>query len=65
MGYGRFDADEYRLRIMLYSDAELIEAGKSASPGANKWVDPVTKMHSESKYELCKQEWRRRHPKTA
>jgi len=63
MGCGRFDADEYRARIMKYSDEELIQAGKNCSPASNRWADPMTKMHNEAKYNLCQEEWLRRHRK--
>ena len=60
MGFAKFDTGEYTLRIMLYSDEELIKAGKNCSPDASRGCDPMTKQHNAIKYELCKKEWRRR-----
>jgi len=35
-----------------------------ASSAASRWLDAMTQQLNASKYELCKQEYRRRHPKT-
>jgi len=63
MNYGFFDAEGFRRRLQGLTDAELITTGKSVSPAASRWADPVTRDHNEKKYELCKLEWQRRHPK--
>ena len=63
MRYGPFNAQAFRLHIVLFSDAELIVEGKKAAPDKSRWGDPVTISHNAEKYEPCKQEWRRRHPK--
>ena len=63
MNYGYFDAEGFRQRIQGLTDAELIATGKGVAPGASRSHDPVTIEHNARKYELCKEEWRKRHPK--
>jgi hypothetical protein len=65
MAYGSFDAELFRRGLMNYTEAELIKLGRSVSSAASRWLDPMTQQMNASKYELCKQEWRRRHPKVA
>jgi hypothetical protein len=62
MNYGFFDAEGFRRRLQGLTDAELISTGQAVSPAASRWIDPVTQNQNEKKYELCKLEWRRRHP---
>ncbi len=49
--------EEFRRRLMGYSEAELIKLGRSCSS-----ADPMTKSENAEKYKLCRDEWRRRHP---
>jgi hypothetical protein len=49
---------------MDYSDRELIKMGKACAPSQWLIADPMTKSENATKYELCRQEWRR-HPKPA
>jgi hypothetical protein len=65
MGYGSFNADQFRHQLMNYTEEELIELGKSVSSAASRRLDPTTQQLNASKYELCRQEWRRRHPTKA
>jgi hypothetical protein len=65
MTLGTFDADQFRRQLTNYTEAELIKLGRSISSAASRWLDPVTQRMNASKYELCRQEWRRRHPKSA
>lgn len=61
MNYGFFDAEGFRRRLQSLTDAELTATGKSVSPGASRWQDPLTISENARKYELCREEWRRRH----
>jgi hypothetical protein len=63
MEYGPFDADQFRRPLMNYTEAELIKLGRSCSSAASRWLDPMTQQLNASKYDLCRQEFRRRHPK--
>jgi hypothetical protein len=53
-----------RRRLQGLTDDELITTGKTVSPGGIHWEDPKTIAENTRKYELCKEEWRRRHPNT-
>ncbi|MGA8675052.1 MAG: hypothetical protein WB621_07560 [Candidatus Acidiferrales bacterium] len=48
---------------MKYTDLELIKMGRACAPREWLIADPATKSEQARKYELCRQEWRRRHPK--
>ena len=61
--WGRFDAEGFKRRIKNLTDAELISTGKAVSAARSKSSDPETAFHNESKYKICREEWRRRHPK--
>src|SRR5277367_130743 len=63
MTFGSFDADQFRRGLTNYTDTELTKLGRSVSSTASRWLDPMTQQLNASKYELCKQEYRRRHPK--
>ncbi|MFZ3332757.1 MAG: hypothetical protein WA197_19135 [Candidatus Acidiferrales bacterium] len=63
IGFARFDLELFRRQLMHYSDLELIKMGKACPPAEQRIADPTTKEECAKKYELCKQEWRRRHPK--
>jgi hypothetical protein len=39
--------------------------GKECAPGNWLIADPMTKSENAEKYELCREEWKRRHPKAA
>jgi hypothetical protein len=65
MTFGRFNADQFRHQLGNYAEAELIKLGRSVSSAASRWLDPMTQQLNASKYELCKQEYRKRHPKAA
>jgi len=39
--------------------------GKACAPSESLLSDPETKTENAANYELCRQEWRRRHPKTS
>jgi hypothetical protein len=47
---------------MEYNDVELTKLGKAMSPTGSRWKDPATQNVNAAKYELCKAEWKRRHP---
>jgi hypothetical protein len=49
---------------MKYSDLELIKMGKACAPSEWLIADPMTKAENDAKYKLCREEWRRRHPRT-
>lgn len=55
----------FRRQLANYTEAELIKLGRSCSSAASRWLDPMTQQLNASKYELCRQEWSRRHPKAA
>jgi hypothetical protein len=61
IGFQTFDAQNFRRRIMEYSEKELVEMGRATCPA--RWLDPITKAENALKYEMCRQEWRKRHPK--
>jgi hypothetical protein len=65
VGFDRFDVDRERERLRKLSNAELIRAGKAAryicSPTANFGKPPLDVYIVGLR--LCKEEWRRRHPK--
>jgi len=60
MTFGSFDAELFRRGLMNYTEWELIKLGRSVSSAASRWLDPMTQQMNASKYELCRQEWRRR-----
>jgi hypothetical protein len=62
IGFQRFDAEEFQRKLMEYGDIELIKMGKAMSPAGSRWKDPATQSANAAKYELCKAEWKRRHP---
>jgi hypothetical protein len=62
---GPFDAEQFRSKLMEYSDAELRKLGTSVSPAASRSLDAIMKQINSSKYALCRQEWRRRHPRAS
>lgn len=62
IGFARFDPELFRRQLMKYSDLELIKMGRACAPAEWLIADPLTKSEQAHKYELCKQEWRRRHP---
>lgn len=64
IGFARFDAETFRRRLIEFSDSELIQMGKACAPGAAPASDPLTRTENATKYELCRQEWKRRHLKT-
>jgi hypothetical protein len=65
VGFDKFDVEKERARFQKLSDAELIREGKSArfmcSPAANFGKPPLDVYVV--CLQLCKAEWRRRHPK--
>jgi hypothetical protein len=67
IGFGRFDKEQFLRSLTEYSDLELIKLGRAVSPAGSRWADPMTLEQNAAKYELkyesCKKEWRRRHPK--
>ncbi len=63
IGFARFDPELFRRQLMKYSDLELIKMGRACAPANWLIADPLTKSEQAQKYELCRQEWRRRHPK--
>ena len=65
IGFARFDPELFRRQLMKYSDLELIKMGRACAPANWLIADPLTKSEQEKKYELCRAEWRRRHPKLA
>jgi hypothetical protein len=58
----RFNAARYRLRVLQFTDAELIRAGKDCSPAASPKANPMVQEQNALKYLALKHEWRRRHP---
>jgi hypothetical protein len=58
-----FDADQFRRHLSNLTEAELIELGRSVSSAASRWLEPTARVLNASKLEMCRQEWRRRHPK--
>jgi hypothetical protein len=60
IGFLKFDSEAFRRRLTAYSDVELIKLGKACAPGASPASDPLTRTENAKKYELCKEEWRRR-----
>ena len=65
IGFARFDQKLFQRQLMKYSDLELIKMGRACAPAEQRIADPMTKSEQEKKYELCREEWRRRHPKLA
>ena len=65
VGFARFDPELFRRQLMHYTDLELIKMGRACAPANWRIADPMTKSEQAQKYELCRQEWRRRHPKLA
>jgi hypothetical protein len=63
MAYGSFDAELFRRGLQNYTETELMKLGRSVSPAASRGLEPVTRQMNAAKYELCRQEWRRRHPR--
>jgi hypothetical protein len=61
MASERFDADEFRRRIVELSDADLVGIGRAVCSAASRWSDPLTRENNKVKYRLCKKEWARRH----
>jgi hypothetical protein len=50
------------LRLLQFTDAELMKAAKDCSPAASQHVNPIKKDENALKYVALKQEWKRRHP---
>jgi hypothetical protein len=65
VGFAKFDPEAFRRRLTEYSDRELIKLGKECAPSNWLIADRMTESENAQKYELCRQEWRRRHPKAA
>jgi hypothetical protein len=63
MTFVAFDAEQFRRQLANHTEAELIKVGRSVSSAASRWLDPMTQQLNASKYELCRHEWRRRHPR--
>lgn len=63
IGMVKFDAEAFQRRLTEYTDSELVKFGRSCAPGASPASDPLTRTENATKYELCRQEWLRRHPK--
>ncbi|MFZ1975597.1 MAG: hypothetical protein WAU89_22320 [Candidatus Acidiferrales bacterium] len=63
IGFARFDPELFRRQLMKYSDLEVIKMGKACAAANWRIADPMTKSEQAQKYELCRQEWRRRHPR--
>jgi hypothetical protein len=63
IGFARFDPELFRRQLTHYSDLELIKLGRSCAPAEWLAADPLTKSEQGKKYELCREEWGRRHPK--
>jgi len=67
VGFDKFDEDKEREKLRKLSDAELIREGKAArymcSPATNFGKPPRDEFLIA--LGLCKEEWRRRHPKQA
>ena len=65
VGFDKFDEDKERERLRKLSNEELIREGKSArymcSPATNFGKPPLDVYVTA--LQLCKEEWRRRHPK--
>jgi len=65
VGFDKFDEDKEREKLRKLSDAELIREGKAArymcSPATN-FGKPPRDVYVIA-LRLCKEEWRRRHPK--
>jgi hypothetical protein len=55
----------YLRRLLQFTDAELIKAGKACSPAASRNANAIVQEQNALKYVALKQEWRRRHPKSA
>jgi hypothetical protein len=61
IGFSKFNAEAFRKKIMEYTDPELRKMGRSCEPAVRN--DPQTELVNAKKYQLCREEWRRRHPK--
>jgi len=65
VGFDKFDVEKEREKLRKLSDAELIREGKAArfmcSPATNFGKPPRDEFVIGLR--LCKEEWRRRHPK--
>ena len=65
VGFDKFDEEKERERLRKLSNGELIRDGKTArymrSPAANFGKPPLEVYVMGLR--LCKEEWRRRHPK--
>lgn len=65
IGFARFDPELFRRQVTHYNDRELIKMGRACAPANWQTADPMTKSDNPEKYELCRQEWRLRHPRPA
>jgi hypothetical protein len=63
IGFARFDPEAFRRQLTKYSDLELIKMGRACQPAEWLIADPMTKAENAKKYALCRQEWRRWHPR--
>ena len=65
VGFDKFDVDKVRKKLRKLSDEELIREGKAArymcAPSTN-FGKPPRDIYVAA-LQLCKEEWRRRHPK--
>ena len=51
IGFGRFDAEAFRRRLMGYGDVDLIKMGKACVPSEWLIADPMTKLENAAKYD--------------
>jgi hypothetical protein len=64
MNYGFFDAEGFPAPASRSDGRRVNHHGQDGFAGGIHWEDPKTIAENTRKYELCKEEWRRRHPNT-
>jgi hypothetical protein len=59
-----FEIEEYRKRVREMADDQLTREGKLLRNLVYPKMVSVTKSAFEIQYDICREEWRRRHKKT-
>jgi hypothetical protein len=62
IGFREFNEDEYRKFVKTLSDEELIKAGKQLRILCDDVVTPIPSGF-DKQLKICREEYRRRHPK--
>ena len=63
IAFRQFDEDEYRDRVRALSDDDLVKEGKKLRSLVGNVVSGGPPCVFDIELRICREEWRRRHPK--